>query len=163
MLIYSADALFICYQIDRELGGAHSEQAKEAVRLITSVELPRRATSVLIMTVFDREAQCGIHSCVMVGDHHRSRLCRIDIQVYSKDLCRTVELYTMSLLPLGRVFVLHATCLPEAFAGYSYISMRFCTNGKQSSRDELVELFTHGFSAGRVLTCRVSIFPPRMP
>lgn len=27
---YRADALFICYQIDRELGGQHSEEAKGA-------------------------------------------------------------------------------------------------------------------------------------
>lgn len=30
MSVYRADALFICYQIDRELGGQHSEEAKGA-------------------------------------------------------------------------------------------------------------------------------------
>jgi hypothetical protein len=30
-LIGRADALFICYQIDREVGGAHCDKAKEAV------------------------------------------------------------------------------------------------------------------------------------
>jgi hypothetical protein len=32
-----ADALFICYQIDRELGGEHSAEAKDAVSTIMHV------------------------------------------------------------------------------------------------------------------------------